>query len=576
MSQRKYVLGTLSGVLFGLPFLLVGIGASGYALYTLWAYVDAQHWVETPAWLGEVKLGEYRSQEGGQTLRAEAAYIYEFNGRQYTGNRVGLWSMQDNIGSWQQDAHDYLLKHYESGRPVPCYVNPAAPEQALLFRDLRYGLLAIVLCFALVFGGAGVMFVGGSLKVGKSAAALAAGQQQHPEEPWLWNPEWAGGRITSRAATGSYILLGMAIFWLLLSAPVTFVIPRQALKEQQYTMLLLLIFPLAGIGMLVSAVAGIVRARRFGGSVFALDTPTGLIGGYLSGTVIVAKPMTAEALVLLKCQEEKTTGHGKNRRTGIETLWQDEQTVSPQVSERFGNEGTLLPVQFAIPSGLPPVNTRGNERIRWVLRVEASMPGPDYLSEFDVPVYVQPGMEGAAELAPPAPAPLDADSHVTIDPRTVRIDFFKDGTVFTYPRARHLYAGVFLLGFAAFFSGFVAMLYVSDALPIAMLLSIVVLMLAIGGFSLLINKLTVDVKPSGVDIHSDYVVFSRERHLPAESIQQLETNSNMKIGNDDIYRILITSAGGAKITAGNGYRSRRMAEQVVELMRIALAGAQSA
>lgn len=562
--------GIVSGIftfLFGLPFLAVGIGATGYFFYVFWQFTEAQRWVETPAQVLSAELLESTGDDS-TTYRAAVEYRYSFNGQDHTSNRVGLIGGSDNFGSWQQDKYQLAYNHLRNGEPILCYVNPADPSQSLLFRDLRVGIATFILLFAVLFGGAGAAITLGALFAIPKVRAQAAKQAAAPEEPWLWNPEWASGRIVSSTHKNAWFLVTFAAFWLLISAPVAAIIPAQAIKEQEYPLLVLMAFPVLGLVMLVSGMVSVARARRYGHSVLVLHTPTGLTGGYLSGTVEVPKPVEAPQGVMatLKCVDEKTEGTGKNRRTSTHTLWQDEQNIAPQVTQQFGNEGTLLPVQFAIPAGLPSTDAEGNERIRWTLKLEARTAGLDYTAEFHVPVFAAPGDAGAPAAPPPAP-----EGHLLpLDPRIVRVEFFKDGALFTYPRGRHLWGGFFLLGFSAFFGVFLPLLYLHVHMFFTAIWAAAVVLMLLGSFGLLLNEKRADVKAGVLEITNDYFFFRRRKTIVAADIAEFITDSNMRIGDEDIYRIQVKTRSGKSHTAGSGFRSRRMGEQVAELMKQSL------
>ena len=115
--------------------------------------------------------------------------------------RVGLGSGPDNIGSFQQDAHRQLSEYQKSGRLFRCYVNPARPADAILYRDLRWELFVFKQMLALAFGGAGFGMLGLGvvrfLKVRDSQALAVA----NPDAPWLWKRDWADGKIISSSKT---------------------------------------------------------------------------------------------------------------------------------------------------------------------------------------------------------------------------------------------------------------------------------------------------------------------------------------------------------------------------------------
>ncbi len=152
-------------VLLALIFLAVGLGVGLWLGSELLGCSRMRSWVETPATIIRAKLVEHPDIEGNQpTYEAIAEYKYQYGGRDYTGNRVGVHRGPDNVGSFHRDAYRQLSSHQSSGRPFRCYVNPAKPADSVLFRDMRWGVVVLRAIFAMVFVGFGVF-----------AAARAAG-----------------------------------------------------------------------------------------------------------------------------------------------------------------------------------------------------------------------------------------------------------------------------------------------------------------------------------------------------------------------------------------------------------------
>lgn len=158
-------------LLIGTPFLAGGgvvgyFGASGlvqgFAMRT---------WQEVPARILTAELHSHRGSKGGATYSVEATYEYEFEGRTYRGDRVAVHGGSDNIGSFQQDAAAELEGYRDRGEPFRAFVNPLHPDQAVLYRELRIGLLAFLGLFFVLFGGIGGFLILGAfvgLQDGKS------------------------------------------------------------------------------------------------------------------------------------------------------------------------------------------------------------------------------------------------------------------------------------------------------------------------------------------------------------------------------------------------------------------------
>jgi hypothetical protein len=202
-QTKRGGVGPLFLTLFGLPFLAVGVFATYRTAALLWTWHEAKGWVAVEAHVTSVDL-EVHSDEDGSTFEAACRYTYEFNGVQYAGDRVGLEQGADNIGDWQKTVHQKLKLAFEKGQPVTCYVDPAHPQRAVLFRELRLAMLGFWLAFGAVFSTAGLAMVFGGAFARRSDAKRKELRARNPRKPWLWRPEWAAGVV--RPETGLKVL----------------------------------------------------------------------------------------------------------------------------------------------------------------------------------------------------------------------------------------------------------------------------------------------------------------------------------------------------------------------------------
>jgi hypothetical protein len=369
--------------LFGLPFLAVGCFATYQAASLLWLWQDVQSWTEAQARITHVDLKVHRG-EDSNTYEVVCDYTYEFDGNKYEGDSVGLETGSDNIGDWHKLTHEKLKTAYERNEPVRCYVDPHRPEHAVLFRELRPSMLMFWLAFAVVFSTAGVSLVAGGIYARRSAVRTANLRSANPRQPWLWKKEWADGTI--RAATGlrALVMWGVAIFWNGLSWPmVGLLLPEAVGRGGQYWTLIFLIFPVIGIGFLVAAVRRTMQHVRFGRSTLQLKTLPGVIGGRLTGDLMLCGKLGAlQAVdVALSCRRRETTGSGDNRRTRTTTLWEAARHYD-SVSVFSQNQASVS-IAFDIPPGQRP----SSNDIDWLVKVTAPVPGVNVNLEFNVPVF---------------------------------------------------------------------------------------------------------------------------------------------------------------------------------------------
>ena len=206
------------------------------------------------------------------------------------------------------------------------------------------------------------------------------------DQPWTAREDWRAGRITGQGRSQTVFFWVFALIWNAGTWPMAWLIVSQQTDNRAY---LVLTFPLVGIGLLVAAVRGTLRNRKYGQSHFVLETNPGVIGRTLAGRVETSLQTVPEAGVdvRLSCIRRYETGTGKNRSTSHTTLWQDATTMSGADLGR-GLKGLTVPVVFEIPSNARACDdTNPRDQILWSLTVAASTPGVDYSDSFDVPVF---------------------------------------------------------------------------------------------------------------------------------------------------------------------------------------------
>lgn len=577
-SRKPRSVGAGCLILFALPFAGVGIFMGGWAAKTLWDYAGMRAWQEVPCTVLETKLESHSDSDGGTTYEATARYRYTFDGRQYTGTRVALDSGADNIGSFQRDAHEELKRHRDQGRPFRCFVNPADPAESVLYRELRFGLLAFKMLFALIFGGVGFGLLVGSVFAGHKAAAEKQLTAAHPEEPWLWKEEWATGRIKSSSKTMMRVALVFALVWNLVSAPLLFFLPREILEKENYLALLGLLFPLVGAGLIVWAVWAVLRWRKYGESVFEMATTPGVLGGSLAGVVRANKPLDPREgfRLVLSCIEKRTTGTGKNRSTTTTTLWQDERVIGRTLSAP--GQPAAVPVAFALPYDQPPSTTEsGRREVTWRLEVSAAVPGIDYSASFDVPVFQTEESRAGFRLD----EDLIADYAVRHDPEQ---EFRRTGVIrvpapagwgdrFIFPMFRNPGAVLALGLFTLLWAGVCVGLFYSDAprlFPIVF--SLFGLLLILGFLDVAFYRSVVDVFRDGINVRSGLFGLGRLKRIDAADLADLKPVRGMQAGSRLYYGVAAVTNGGKKITLGKRLPTKQAAELVIEQMRRSMEG----
>lgn len=235
-------------------------------------------------------------------------------------------------------------------------------------------------------------------------------QSQYPGEPWRWRPEWDRGVIPAGSKASMLGLWAVAGFWNAISAPVPFAVADEW-QGGNALMLLALLFPLVGAGLLIAAVRATLIWLKYGRTELVMRSVPGVIGGELIGAVRIPQPVDFDERVTVKlsCIKKVTSGSGDDRSTSERVLWQSEHPVDRgdvQVTEQ-----TLVPVVFLIPYTCRPTDEASE--VSWRLEAVGATPGLDFQARFEIPVFLT------------AESREEVTEHSTVDP-AIRAERMKE------------------------------------------------------------------------------------------------------------------------------------------------------
>lgn len=349
----------------GLGFLLLSI------LPSLWEWQAMKSWQQTHAQLLSARLETHRGDDS-DTYEAVARYRYRIGGQSYTNDRIGIMGGADNIGDYQTRQARRLVRAHAQQQSVEVWVNPQNPAEAVLDRELRWSMIGFKMIFVVVFGGIGIAML---------CWALMAKQDRTKTGENTSVP--ANARIGSGGKAGLYSIWGFAIFWNLVTSFLWFVIPDE-LANGNYAVLVALLFPLAGVGMLLWAIKQTLAWRRFGELYLMLDPVPGSVGGQVGATLELPLAFNADYHfpVSLSCVNSYVSGTGKDRSRRERIRWQGQGFAYSEAS----GTGTRLSFCFDVPEGLPASERLSNNYHFWRLEVRADLPGMDLLRHFTIPV----------------------------------------------------------------------------------------------------------------------------------------------------------------------------------------------
>lgn len=125
-------------------FVLLLCGIIGWAIYGIFQtyekYNTTKNWVPTPACLTIDNI--HKTLYNGTVTEAKVtgSFVYEVGGKEYTSSAMGVYEKEDVL-AFMEDTEYYRVE-----QSVTCYVNPANPEDAVLFNNTEGGTLTYGLC----------------------------------------------------------------------------------------------------------------------------------------------------------------------------------------------------------------------------------------------------------------------------------------------------------------------------------------------------------------------------------------------------------------------------------------------
>ncbi len=566
-------------VVFSLPFAGVGVGMLIWMAFTFTTYLGMRSWQGAQARILSADLvsSTSSSSDGGSSTsyKATATYTYTFDGKEYTSNRVTAQSGSDSVGNFQKRAHQELKEYVKSKELYSCYVNPADPSEAVLYRGLRIEMLGFQALFGLVFGGVGfgLMIYGiRSLRTRKAATELTA---SNPEEPWLWRQEWADGRIRSGTKVGMIGTIVFAVIWNAISCPILFVLPGEVSKGNHLA-LIGLIFPLVGLGMVIAAVYQIMKWMKYGESVFEMTTVPGALGGPLEGIIRTKVNIRPEEgfRLQLSCLNRVITGSGKNRSSSERILWQDSRTIKHELLERDFSQ-SAIPVRFAIPYDLKHSSTEHTDSdIVWRLEVTADVPGVDYSAKFEVPVF---RTDESSEDYEPEEAFADADNEAT----DLSVDLRREGVVMRrtaggfqvhFPMLRNKKAACAAIAFWIIWTGFIVlMLSFKTPILFPILFGLFDLLIFYFMVHTIFHTSRIEVRHGRLEVSGGILGIGPTHRLQASQVAALNTKKTMQSGNTLYYKIELKTSQGKKISVGSSIGNQQLVKKLVAEMERCLA-----
>ncbi len=351
--------------------------------------VSSGSWQETTCTVLSSRVGEH-SDSDGTTYSVDIVYTYSFGGRGFQSDRFGF--LKGSSSGYDGKAE--TVARYPAGARVPCWVNPANPEKAVLSRGLSWEwLLALLPLTFIAVGGGGLAWAVRSGRQAKARAALplTATSSFGVEPP----PAAAGGTLELRPTVspmGKFVgLIFISLFWNGIVSVFLFQVVKSWRAGEPNGCLTVFLIPFVLVGL--ALIYGTLRQLlvlfnpqpRFTMSPGVLTT-----GGsaYLQWSFAGRSGRVKRLSVVLEGREEAKYRRGTNTYTDRNTF--ASMTVIDAAEPYTIASGST---SFSVPVDTVPTFKAENNKILWQLKVCCEIPGwPDSEDEYEV--LVQPGSGG--------------------------------------------------------------------------------------------------------------------------------------------------------------------------------------
>ncbi len=407
----------------------------------------------------------------------------------------------------------------------------------------------------------------------EAPAAAAA-----PPPDWQSRKGWESAVIRSNVGKGVLFFWIFAVFWNAISFPVASVVPRE-LAQENYIVLIALLFPVAGLVLIYQALRRSLEWRRFGRVLLTMDPFPGAIGGHVGGQIQVRnldyrRASEAETLTMtLECVYSYVSGSGKNRSRRESVKWAERGR--PRVDKAI--EGVNLVFRFDVPEDLPQADVEQSGAYHfWRLGVKAEVPGIDLDRSYNIPVFAtgETSRSASHDISAQAAAvrrqQADASGRAIasgqfdIDGLSHAVRVSREGSRIHlhYPMFRNRYLTLFAAIFAGGFSfasyqmlgmmsdgGFFGVLVAVFSIPFFL----VALAASLATVYLPLNNLSVSIQPGEVTVLRRLLVFPiYRRNLKQADITHLGIKRTGSTGQGvdrvEHFKVHAVDARGGKVT----------------------------
>lgn len=449
--------------------------------------------------------------------------------------------------------------------------------KAFLAGDISQGFF--LMAFSVAFGGVGIGLLV-ALVVGKRGQQeLEMRKAAYPSEPWRWKKEWEGGRIQNRGTQRLILTWFFTTIWNAIAFPLIPLLQDEIFGKGNTAALVGLLFPLIGIGLAIYALSVTWSHLLYGNPVLVMNHLPGIIGGELSGRVEIRSTVRPSGgfASRLTCTRRTESGTGSDRSISEEICWQEEQKgINPGISAVAG--GTSVPVEFLIPYECEPSSVEKGG-ISWNLTVGGAIPGLDFTSTFEVPVFRTPQSAPSqteeklrkdmvrshqSDWSP------SADSGISVQRTSA------GGSEFVMAAGRNPAAAAGLGIFAAIWTGILVLVTLGGApILVSIVLGIFDLIFLAVVVQFMFTESRIVVEEGHVSVRWYVFGLMFGKRVPCAEIEHVRLKVGAQAGNTIFHSIALVKKGGSSLTAGGLIRNKRQADWFAEALNQAIIAEQA-
>lgn len=201
--------------------------------------------------------------------------------------------------------------------------------------------------------------------------------------------------IHSNEKSSYWVLMGIGFLFLTISTPILFSLSEE-INTGNYGILLALIFPLSGFGMMYGGWKMRKKFLYFGLTPLNPSPLIGQVGGQIGGRIDIAKPWEKRDLnVTLSCIHTYTTGSKDNRNTHTDILWQ----AHDKPFDRANGNNSTLEFVFDVPANKPTAGShKSRGSISWQVTVKGTIANEEFNRSWKLPA--EAGTEQSSIIIP--------------------------------------------------------------------------------------------------------------------------------------------------------------------------------